>query len=497
LLHRLYPNVGIFLSARTVLIELDSVHTRAVERAVALDLMPCVAGLLASGSRCKLDYEIPLQVAAWQSAQTGLSAAEHQFISYDNPIPGSYGNTRGFGPGSISSKYWERLSGAGKRVLVLNALMVVTPSEGINGVQVCGFSTHVSGDYNPTVSYPRQIAVELLEKFPNDLFHREDWGSLAFLDPARLTHSVCENLKRKRQVFADLLRQEEWDHAHIGLDDLHGIGHMLIRSNERDIDTAGGPASTAGGEFYMQACAELDRTISEIVSAAGEDATVMLVALGGIGAENHWSHQLDSLISPALGVGKPPKNTIYNRGGWAWNRLPHRIKQWLLPLKSSLRDKYIQRRRRHAPAFTSPLNEESGAIRINLAGREPEGTVESLAQYHELCSKIAEALLDWRDTESGTPLVDEVIHVPDALGFDPMQPSSLPDLLVNWSRQRTISVVECAGFGTCRRAFGPARLGDHVIDGFVISSEEVRAGNLSSLSVLDIAPALLARHGVQ
>ena len=64
-----------------------------------------------------------------------------------------------------------------------------------------------------------------------------------------------------------------------------------------------------------------------------------------------------------------------------------------------------------ARAFAVPSNNMTGAIRINLKGREPEGVVEPGAEYEALRREIADALTVLENPETGRPAVQWVARV--------------------------------------------------------------------------------------
>ena len=486
------------MPATSVLIELDSVHSQLLQRAMTLGCMPWLSSRLASGRSATLEYEIPLQVAAWLSLQSGLSAADHQIVGYDNLKQGSYLSQRGFAPAQAVPKYWDHLSAMGKRVLVINNAIGTAAGRELNGIHVCGFSTHISGEYESISTRPDHYAAELSARFPDDLYHPNDWGSMRHLDPPRLLNSVCANLERKGRVYCEFIDSEHWDHVHVGLDDLHGMAHMLVGSAANDIPLAAGPSASTNSDLILTACTALDKTLAAIAGAAGSHANLLLAALAGIGTENTWSHQLDPLLARFEHGPEPRQRSFYDRIGGTWNKLSHGYKRLLLPLKSYLRERYYVPRRRTARAFACPINEENGAIRVNLKGREPLGRVQPGAQYEDLCRELAEALRELRDVESGLPLIDELVHVPSRLGIDPLSISRVPDLIVVWSRRKTINRVESARLGQLERAFRPSRLGDHVVDGLLVTLGPAWGTSRSSerVSVLDIAPTIAQLQGL-
>lgn len=70
----------------------------------------------------------------------------------------------------------------------------------------------------------------------------------------------------------------------------------------------------------------------------------------------------------------------------------------------------------------------TGAIWLNVQGREPRGIVPPGASYEALRQEIAQGLLDWRDPESGRPVVKAVRTGGDVFGLD--TGTEGPDLVV-------------------------------------------------------------------
>ena len=126
--------------------------------------------------------------------------------------------------------------------------------------------------------------------------------------------------------------------------------------------------------------------------------------------------------------------------------------------------------------------------------REPSGRVKRGNEYERLCDELTRELSELRDVDSGIALVEEIVQVPRLLDVDPYAPSSLPDLLVVWSREKTIQRVASRRVGVYERAFKPARIADHVVDGLLVASGP-RLGHLQNVcSVLDVAATILAMH---
>jgi predicted AlkP superfamily phosphohydrolase/phosphomutase len=57
--------------------------------------------------------------------------------------------------------------------------------------------------------------------------------------------------------------------------------------------------------------------------------------------------------------------------------------------------------------FRLPHNQNAGAIRINLAGREPNGLV-SAAEYDDVCAELIAQLREVTNVDTGRPLLADV-----------------------------------------------------------------------------------------
>jgi len=191
------------------------------------------------------------------------------------------------------------------------------------------------------------------------------------------------------------------------------------------------------------------------------------------------------------------RSNVYSVLGRAWSAQPPWLISRVLPLKSYLREFYLGTKRRRSRAFAMPLNEESGTIRINLRGREPDGIVEPGEEYEVLLKELRDALLGLRDAESGIPLVSEILvgrdlvpNIEDSL--------TIPDLFIKWNRTKRMDVVQSERLGRIEMGFWPARTGDHNVDGLVLSNRPFAKDidGQNCVSVFDLAPTVAALHGV-
>jgi predicted AlkP superfamily phosphohydrolase/phosphomutase len=112
------------------------------------------------------------------------------------------------------------------------------------------------------------------------------------------------------------------------------------------------------------------------------------------------------------------------------------------------------------------LPSDGGAfIRLNLAGREPAGTVVPGEGYDRACAELIELFESLRVAGAGEPAVVEAVRVDELLGAPVDGP--LPDVCVRWARLRDIHAVNAAGLGTVEFARTDPRTSGHWEPGFV------------------------------
>jgi predicted AlkP superfamily phosphohydrolase/phosphomutase len=152
----------------------------------------------------------------------------------------------------------------------------------------------------------------------------------------------------------------------------------------------------------------------------------------------------------------------------------------------------IQRFRR---AYQVPHNEISGAIRINLVGREPHGKVRAGIEFDELCDRLTDSLLELRETASGRPAVSRVVRI-DREFPGPCR-AQLPDLLVEWERHTQIEGLSSARIGTVVGPVPGYRSGNHVSGGVLLAAgPAVKQGaGDEPASIMDLGPTIATLLG--
>ena len=419
-----------------------------------------------------------------------------------------------------------------------------TLSEDVNGIQVLGWGAH--SPQTPSHSRPPELLQQVKDKHgEHPALHKDhgSWWDKSYING--LHGALLEGSKRRSRVCRDLISQEEWDLFLTIFGETHSAGHDLWYLSQ-----AGHPLyphrdeGMPQGDPMLDVFKAVDHALGEILAEVSHDTNI--VVFSGHGSGDNSTDVTSMLFLPEflyrfsfpgqvmLAPGEvnsevPAVMTSINHKNWSadiWERRVvnnpiERVLQKILPKRFSshldrifssskpalatskqLRDQghpyYWQPTMWFKPfwpqmkAFALPSFSE-GYIRINLAGREPDGIV-PLEEYDTLCTKLTEHLHRLIDPRTRQPIVDKVIRTrASADDRNPKHPDA--DLVVKWKDVAT-DVVDHPEFGR----IGPVpyrRTGSHRAEGFMIlKGPNIEAGaTLPSGHCVDLAPTILNLMG--
>jgi predicted AlkP superfamily phosphohydrolase/phosphomutase len=493
-------------AGRTLVIGLELGDGRLIERWGREGHLPTLAGIRSAGTFGWLESVAGvLHVAAWPSLYTGTSPGQHGVYFTFQPAPGLQGYQR-FHQGLYGRPtFWRLLGDAGKRCTVLDAPYTEL-EQGFSGCQVIDWGTWAH--YLGPTSTPTALLPELRRAcgdYPLGL----EANDIGFMPIS--AEDMCRRLLRAARAKAEaarwLMRQREWDLFFTVFDETHPAAHYCWSPS----DAADGGGASLLREIYR----EIDRGIGALLDEAGPDASVLVVSGDAVGP-NRTNWFLLPEILGRLGVfasaDAGPQSTGEGEQPAPIKRDPIKAIRDLLPqdlrkalarrLPTRLRDSLARRVDTAAidwsrtRAYCLPTDLE-GCIRINLAGREPAGVVQPGTEYEELCADVAAALEELVDPASGRPAVRRVLRADQAF-TGPRRPY-LPDLVVVWAPDAATGEVASARIGTVALPSPDPRPGTHTDPGFLMACgpEFPKGGTLEGGNILDVAPTILARHGVQ
>jgi predicted AlkP superfamily phosphohydrolase/phosphomutase len=444
-----------------------------------------------------------LHISAWPTIYTGTAPGEHGVYFTFQPAPGLQGYQR-FHSGLYGKPtFWKLLDQAGLRCCVIDA-PYTHPEQGFSGIFIYDWGTWAHylqpGSVPETVLRQMQNAVGA---YPLGL-EANDLGFEA-LDSTDIARRLGAAIQAKTDATCWLIKQHPADALLTVFGETHVAGHYCWPANALSV------AAALDDAAMLSVYQALDRAIARICEAAGDDGTVIVVSGDRVGPNHAGWHLLPDILVRLNYLARATAQTQGGEVNQARPRFdPVKALRDLLPvglrkalarrLPTSLRDKLAQRvdtadidwsRTR---AYWLPTDLE-GYIRINLAGREPQGIVQPGADYEAALADLSAALLELRDPASDRPVVSEVIRTDQR--FPGARRGYLPDLIVRWNGAAPITAAHSERVGTIAQASPDARPGTHRGPGFVLASGAgiIPGTLLNEAHILDFAPTMLKRLG--
>jgi predicted AlkP superfamily phosphohydrolase/phosphomutase len=281
----------------------------------------------------------------------------------------------------------------------------------------------------------------------------------------------CVSGARQRgDLAAELLSSIEPDLAVIIFSEVHRASHLLWHTLDQGASVPTGPLV----EVYR----EVDVQLGRLVATTADAAAVLVFSLHGM----RPGHGVPTILAPllhALGLTSQKAASSEQgpararRAATAVRRMARKRLRGLydrvVPAATALRlagppDPLPQLDWPATTAFALPTDQH-GWIRLNLAGRESQGSL-PLDRYEAVCHELKHTLLGLRD-DADRPLVESVLlpGVESGLGSE----MRLPDLVIHWSAAAEAGEARVHSPAICAGLRGSNLSGQHAPDGFYVA----------------------------
>jgi predicted AlkP superfamily phosphohydrolase/phosphomutase len=464
----------------------DACDAELVQRWAAEGLLPTFAGLIETaasmGTRAPAGFFVS---ALWPSIVTATSPGSHHYTNWVELDPKTY-DLRETSPHEIDGvPFWHTLDQQGFRVATVDVPhAAVHPLR--HGTTLNEWGCH-DRHFGPG-SWPTSFLADVNERYgphpvgaippagerqfaPCDYLHRAGEHRTG-IENEQLWNDLVEGQRRKAALSLDLLDQGGWDLFVSVLGEAHCAGHQFWHVHD-PLHPRHDPAVAARlGDPILEMYRLLDHTVGEHLSRLGPETTVYVHLTHGMGPHYDGCHLLEHVLR-RLEDGTHDDVALPSLSPEAVSGADRKDRRW----------------------FTSPNNTVTGAIRINLQGREPHGTVPAGQAFDEACDQLSEWLHELVDADTGNPVVTGVHRTTDHYArFDG---DSFPDLLVEWNRTRPIERVRSPRIGTIDVPYTHWRTGDHHDRGLLLAKGPgITPGHRRAVaSAIDIAPTLTAAVG--
>ncbi len=468
------------MTARALIIALDGADCDLVERWMAAGALPHLAALRSGGLTGALRTpEGCGDEAFWSAFHSGRTLgesgryfglqlrADRRKLAYARDRP------------EALPPVWQGLSAAGRRVAIID-LPKCNVAPALNGIHLCDWLVHGREYLTPT-SWPAGLATEVVARFGAapasrcSVLAREDQSEQA----GPLRESLLRSAAMKGAAARHYLASEAWDLLAVGFKEAHCVSHALWHLIDARHESHVAGEDERLGRPLLAVYQALDREVGQLAEAAGPEASILLFTSLRMAPNRSGNHLMKTLAAAV------------NR---AHCRPLDRLRQALSSLRHAGRPRHETRDRRWRSELCRalPHNEVSGALRLNVAGRDPGGRLAPGASHRRHCAALAEELRRLTHADSGAPAVAQVIET--AVSFAGPRQEELPDLLVVWDRSRPIVALRSPRYGRIERGPGPRRRsGNHAAGGlYLVSGPAARRwGEADETAVED----LFARFG--
>ncbi|MBM3289200.1 MAG: hypothetical protein FJY92_03530 [Candidatus Hydrogenedentes bacterium] len=475
--------------SRFLLIGLDGAEPSLCERWMDEGRLPSLAALRARGAYmpCR-SVDPPVTFPAWCTCVTGVGPGRHGVFDFTEQVDGAYAVRFVNSTHRRAPALWNLLSDAGKRVCVLG-VPGTYPPEPVNGVMVAGFDSPVATSIDRSFVHPPELYDQVRAwRFADFQEHdiRAGWHAMAL-------ERLLAKIEDKTRVALDLLRRERWDFFMVVFGESDTVSHHFWLFHDPN-----SPRHRSGFEHAIRDVYErLDRSVAQLIDAAGGDVVVGVCSDHGFGgAGTGVVHINNWLAEHGYLAFAPARDSVLKRA--ALTLAPQRARGALfrafrgIATRAESHSRFAGIDFARTRAWSDELN-YFPSVRVNLAGRGPQGQV-SRADYDAFCDELCAALESW-DIVARARRREDV--------YDGPHVDRAPDIVLELALEDgySHSCVRSRGGPAFRRLRPDEYLGgkergmtgNHRPTGVLFLSKPTPCG---AASLQDIAPTVLAELGV-
>ena len=476
--------------------------------------MPNLARLRSEGLWTRLESVSDISSGAiWPTFFTGVDPSEHgQFFTHMQLRSGTYEIVKMYADDVPYEPFWSELQRSGYTCAIIDVPQTF-PLGDFNGIHITGWG----GEYPawPQSSSPKPLIKEITRRFghhPLANKYRVAIKPESAKEYESLAHDLLHGAQMKAALSRWVFDQGPHDFFMTVFSEPHWAMHLLWDLIDETHPNRPQKQLCTYAEVFRELSGIIDRSIGELCEARPE-ADLLVFSFSGMGPNYSGWHILPEVLA-RIGMGAPSEHKghsslfspIQRWGPWKTRVIervvsPRVIESAKAIVPMRFWDRWT-RRFLHARsgwqqsrAFCVP-NDYSGAVRINLKGREPHGTVKPGSEYQSVCDEIAQALQELKHLKTGRPVVKEVVKTHRI--YEGANLEALPDLLVLWANESLVTDVASPRVGTIQQGFPERRTGAHRPWGFLAAAGPRICSDvkLKSIHLLDLAPTILSLLGV-
>lgn len=464
---------------KILFIGLDGADQALIRQWAKAGLLPHLHTLMKQGMWGITQDPVGINGCHWPTFASGISPTQHGRYWVQAIQPGTYE----IGVSQFQwHPFWQVLSDAGRKVVLIDA-PEAPPNPDFTGIQITernAASFSDNGENAPQQSWRGS---------------RRSCGRKQE-DIQSFRQNLLDSIERKTQLIRDWIQQDSWDLLFTSFRESHWVGHQCWHLHDPHHPEYDPEIVEAMGNPIQDIYRAIDSAIGQLLSQIDSDTMVWVFASTGMGPNYTGVHLLDDVLMRL----ENPETAKRSQGirqslnffkQYSFLRKLKKKMRRSNPQKGEDRKMAIATKNARRSYFQVPSSEAYGGIRLNLMGREPNGTIEASA-YQEVCQQLRLELLALVNPETQEPLIEEVYWGTQV--YQGAQPNEAPDLLVHWNRKYPINSAYSPKIGKIEKIYWDNRTGDHRSGGlFIANHPSITPEKIdTAYSILDLSPTLSA-----
>lgn len=367
------------MGAKVLIIGLDGATFDVINPLIKAGRLPHLARLAEEGVAVPLQSTFPdCSAPAWTSCRTGVNPGKHGIFNFWRHVAYEWVLVTSL---NLQVPAVEHiLSRQGYRVCIVN-VPITYPPQPVNGFVISGLPTP---GLESCFTYPAGLYTKLLARVGD--YEVDGFGDLDMSTPNRLLRQLYGRHRRRREVTRYLFALEQWDYFMVVFTISDKIQHGFWQARQRWKQGDTSDMAQRYGPVIDQCYELLDETVGRLLADAGDEGSVIVLSDHGFG--------------PCLHEVYP--NVWLREQGYLRLKFAHKF--WARQIHWNRREKVIllprvevgpPRRRIHwgrTRAFGG-LYVEPSSLRLNLKGRDPQGTVTPGQEAERLLQTLTDQLL--------------------------------------------------------------------------------------------------------
>jgi predicted AlkP superfamily phosphohydrolase/phosphomutase len=350
-------------------------------------------------------------------------------------LPGSYEAQAFGGEDFRSPPFWDAMSDAGRRVAVIDAPSIGV-SKGINGISIADWITH-DLVYQELRTSPLELATELTARFGvNPVMKCDQPGGRDRKGHERLVRQLQDRIGQKKRAVCHYLASEPWDFFSVAFAEPHCVGHQCWHLHDPSHPLHDAEDAAFVGDPVGLVYSSIDEAIGRILEDVGPETTVIVFSATGMGPNYTGNMLLDEVLRRI--DGREATLSVAATAGLKQRLkrfLPTEIRRRYRPLKRRVEETIQAGDRARRKSFMVPHNDISGAIRLNVVGREAEGILhpgtELDAYVEELRAELL-AILGVDPPKSDGRVVEQLLPPADHASSNGQEQTARPPSRLSW-----------------------------------------------------------------